>query len=213
LLLDGFDAKDIDRLIGAQPPREGITGQRDPETGAIVPILVADEATGQPVPLTTGLFLKKNAGEILDNDVSFGLRPSEATERMATAGFWAQHGIISQLADLGLPGRIIAPAFLQTFGEGSALADTAEKAKVFFEQQEQQEQAAAEAASEQGVVNFMHGLAQSDFDKASQLMEAISQAVLGSQQGRPPQIAQMSQMPMQGVGAGAEQPTQSTAVQ
>lgn len=192
LLLDGFDAKDIDRLIGAQPLREGITGQRDAD-GNLTPILVPDPATGEQVPLSTGLYLKLNAGEIFDNDVGFGLRPAEASERMAIAGLWTQHGIIEQLAKLGLPGSIIVPAFLRVFGEDSILADAAEKAKLFYQQQEEQQKQQAEAATEQGVVGFMSNLAKTDFEKATDLMQALSDAVLGPQSGEPPQAQQQVQ--------------------
>lgn len=192
LLLEGFDAKDIDRLIGAQPLREGITGQRN-EQGTLAPIMVADPQTGEPVPLTTGLYLKLNAGEIFDNDVGFGLRPAEAVERMATAGYWSQHGIPKALQDLGLPGSIVAPAFLRVFGEDSVMADTTTKAEQFFKQQEEQQQQQAEAATEQGWLQFIAQLAKMDFEKALELVQQAGQAVTGPQSGPPPQAPQQVQ--------------------
>lgn len=184
LMLDRLDAKDIDRLIGQQPLREGITGQKDEQTGQLAPIMIPDPQTGEEAPLTTGLYLKINAGEIFDNDVGFGLRPSEPSERMAAASLMSQHGIVEQLAKLGVPGKILAPAFLKgSFAEGSIFADTADKLKTFYAEQEEQEKAQAEAATEDGWLQFITHLASTDFEKAAALMTQASQAVAGPQQG------------------------------
>lgn len=185
LLLDSLDAKDIDRLVGQQPLREGITGQKDMQTGELMPIMIAD-ATGQEVPLTTGQYLKINAGEIFDHDVSFGLRPSAPSERMANAMLSMQHGWLKEVASLLPPGagKILAPAALKaSFAEGSDFADAAVKIQAFIAEEEERERVAAEAATEEGWVAFIQGLAATDFEKAASLMQQASDAVTGPQQG------------------------------
>ncbi len=200
LFLEILDAEDIDRIVGAQKPREGITHQKDPETGELVPIMTVDEnappqmnpetGTMDPatIPLTIGVYLKQNAGEIFDHDISFGLRPSAASERMANAMLTMQHGWLKDLAGLignGVKERqALAEAALKaSFAEGTAYADLAEQLPAIFQEQIAQEEAQQQAATEEGVVQFMQELAQTDFDKAAAIVQQISQAVLGPQGG------------------------------
>ncbi|HEY3492696.1 MAG TPA: hypothetical protein VGK43_07065, partial [Solirubrobacterales bacterium] len=198
LMLEILDAEDIDRIVGAQKPREGITHQKNPESGELEPIMTVDEntppqmdpETGEMVPATTpltvGVYLKQNAGEIFDHDISFGLRPSAASERMANAMLTMQHGWLKDLAGLignGVKERqALAEAALKaSFAEGTAYADLAEQLPAIFQEQIAQQEAQQQAATEEGVVQFMQGLAQTDFDKAAAIVEQISQAVLGPQ--------------------------------
>lgn len=188
LFLEILDAEDIDRIVGAQKPREGITHQRDPESGELVPIMTMPEGGDEPVPLTIGVYLKQNAGEIFDHDISFGLRPSAASERMANAMLTMQHGWLKDLAGLignGVKERqALAEAALKaSFAEGTAYADLAEQLPAIFQEQIAQEEAQQQAATEEGVVQFMAELAQTDFDKAAAIVQQISQAVLGPQGG------------------------------
>lgn len=202
LMLEILDPEDIDRIIGAQPPREGITHQKNPETGELEPIMTVDEAgepqldpeTGEMMPatkeMTTGLFLKNNAGEIFDHDIVFVLRPSAASERMANAMLTMQHGWLKDLA--GLIGedpearQELAKATLKaSFADGTAYADLATKLPDIFAKQAAAQEAQQQAATEEGVVAFMQGLAQQDFEKASALMQQMSDAVLGPQGGEP----------------------------
>lgn len=184
LLLEILDAKDIDRLIGQQPIREGITGQKNPETGQVEPIV--DEMTGEP--LTLGAFLKANAGEIFANDIGFGLRPSAASERMANAMLSMQHGWLEQVAKLLPPEtypKLAQAALKSSFAGGTDYADFAEFLSGFIEEQKQRQAQQAEVQQEQGWLQFISQLAQSDFEKAAGLMQQASQAVTGPQEGPP----------------------------
>lgn len=203
LLLDGLDAEDLDRLLGRQPLREGINAVKD-ETGALVPMPVMgpggqpeiDPATGQPVTMTVGRFLKQNVGEIFDYDISFALRPSAASERMAQAMLMTQHGFLETLASL-VPwaGDILAPAALKgSFAQGTSFADAAVALETEIakrkRQVEEQEAKAAQLATDQGWLAHIQGLAAQDFEKAAQLMQAASEAVASPQPGGPPQQIQ-----------------------
>jgi hypothetical protein len=188
LMLLLLDAADIDRLLGNQPLREGITGQKDPNTGELVPIPETDPATGEPVidqktgqpkPLTLGRFLQIRVGEIFDKDVGFGLRASAASERQANAQLMMQHGFFKDLLDSGVPGYLLAPTVLRSsFAEGTDFADLATKLEQFYAQSNQQQQQAAEAQTEQGWTQFIQGLSKSDPQKAVALMQQASQAVM-----------------------------------
>lgn len=193
LMLLKLDAEDIDRLLGSQPLRDGITGQKDPETGELValPVLGPDGEPeigpdGEPVPMTIGHFLKDAAGEIFDQDVGFGLRPSAASERMAHAMLWTQHGFLGEIAKLLPPeaGEILAPAVLKgSFAEGTVFADTAEKLEALIQKLQQKRAAEEQMQTEDGWLQFITGLAQTDFEKAGQLMTQAAEAVSGPQTG------------------------------
>jgi hypothetical protein len=183
MMLELLDTPDIDRLLGNQPLREGITGQADPNGGdQLVPIpdpsLPPDPQTGQPQPLTLGAFLKQRVGEVFDKDVGFALRPSVASERNAYAQLLTQHGFFKDLLDAGVPGYLLAPAVLQaSFAEGSIFADLAAKLQSFYSQSNQQQAEAAQVQTETGWVNFIQSVGRSDPNKAVQLMQQASQAM------------------------------------
>lgn len=203
LMLLLLDAPDIDRLLGNQPLREGITGQKDPNTGELVPIpdpaQQPDPTTGQQPPLTLGAFLKNEVGEIFDKDVGFGLRPSAASERQANAQLMMQHGFFKDLLESGVPGDLLAPEVLRSsFAEGTGMADLAVKLDKFYADTDAQRKQAAEAASEQGVVQFLAGLSKTDPQKAMQLMQQASDAIMKPDQG------QNQQTPPQGAPATAQ---------
>lgn len=188
LFLEILDAEDIDRIVGAQKPRVGITHQKNEESGELEPIMTLPEGAAEPVPLTIGVYLKQNAGEIFDHDISFGLRPSAASERMANAMLTMQHGWLKDLAGLignGVEERqALAEAALKaSFAEGTAYADLAEQLPTIFQKQIAAQEAQQQAATEEGVVQFLAELAQTDFDKAAAIVQQISQAVLGPQGG------------------------------
>lgn len=192
LMLTLLDAQDIDRLLGNQPLREGITGEVDPDTGELAPIpdptLPPDPQTGESPPLTLGAFLKQRVGEVFDKDVGFALRPSVASERNAYAQLLTQHGFFKDLLDAGVPGDMLAPAVLQaSFAEGSVFADLAAELKAYYQQSQQQREEAAKAQTESGWVQFIQGVGKSDPDKAVQLMQQASEAVtLPPNQQTPP---------------------------
>jgi hypothetical protein len=178
LMLLNFDAVDIDRLLGASAHtlREGLTAQKNPQTGQLEAIF--DPQTGQP--LTMGAFLKGAVGELFDQDVGFSLRPAAASERMAQAMLMTQHGVLGELAKLGVPGRILAPLFLRgSFAEGSIYAEAAGELEIFYEQQKQQEEQAAAASSEEGWVQFIAQLGGTDFEKAVLMMKQAQEALMG----------------------------------
>lgn len=183
LLLEILDPKDIDRLLGQQPLREWITGQKD-ESGQLVPIV--DEMTDEPV--TLGAFLKTNAGEIFANDISFGLRPSAASERMANAMLSIQHGWIGEIAKLLPPEtypQLAQAALKSSFAEGTDYADFAEFLSGFIEQQKQRQAEQSQVQTEQGWLAFISSVAQQDLDHAGNLMQQATQAVTGPQGGPP----------------------------
>lgn len=194
---EGLDAVDIDRLLGRQKLYEGITGQRD-EQGQLQPMPQMNaqgqpdvDATGQPVNVTMGSYLKQNVPEILDNDVSFALRPSAASERMATAQLTTQHGFFDDILKVLPPGgaKILIPAMLKaSWAPGTIYADAAEELQSFLKQQDEQEKQQQQAATEQGWVQFLQQTAKSDPEKAQQLLQQAMQATGGggAQQGQQP---------------------------
>jgi hypothetical protein len=208
---EGLDAVDIDRLLGRQKLREGLTGQRD-EQGQLQPIPETDEqgqpvldASGQRVNVTMGSYLKKNVPEVLDNDVSFALRPSAASERMATAMLTTQHGFFDDILKVLPPGagKILIPAMLKaSWAPGTIYAEAAEELESYLKQQEEQEQQQQQAATEQGWLGFLQQTAQSDPAKAQELLQQAMQA-MGGGGG-----AQSGQGQQQGV-QGAKPPTES----
>lgn len=194
----GLDAEDVDRLLGATGAklREGINAQKNPESGELEPILVEDEAgepqedpeTGEMAPatkpLTIGAWLKENVGEIFQNDVGFGLRPSAASERAANAALMSQHGVFDTLLSAVPPEgkQAVISAFLKgSFAQGTAWADLDADLTKVFEGVAQQQQAQAEVQKEEGWLQFISQMAQTDFEKASQLMQQASEAVTGPQ--------------------------------
>jgi len=190
LMLDALDVQDLDRLLGRQRLWEGVTGQRDPRTGQMVPMPVLgpdgqpaiDPATGEPMTMTIGRLLKEKVGEIFDNDITFGLRPSAASQRMADQELLSQHGVIGDLLKVAPP-EIIVPAYLKTFAEGAPLFEAAADIDAYYEGEKAKREAAEQAQTEQGVVQFFQQLAQTDFDKALSLIQQASHAVTGPQQG------------------------------
>ncbi len=190
LMLLHLDPEDLDRLLGDQPLRKGITGQVGQDGKTLEPIMVDDETTpGQQVPMTMGRYLKENMREVMDNDVAFGLRPSAATERIANAQLMLQHGIYKDIADLlsDIPEakEILAPVVLRaSFAEGSDYADVADKLEALI-QQKQEERAQQQAEqSDQGWLGVIQQMAQSDPQHAQQLLQQAQQA-LGGGQGQP----------------------------
>lgn len=198
----GLDAEDVDRLLGATGAklREGIDGQKNPETGELEPIMVEDEAgepqlnpeTGEMVPamkpLTKGAWLKENVGEIFNNDVGFALRPSQASERAANAALMTQHGVFDTLLSQVPPEgkRAVISAFLKgSFAQGTAWADLDADLTKVFDGVEAQQAAAAEVQQEEGWLSFIAQLAATDFEKASLLMTQASEAVTGPQAQQP----------------------------
>lgn len=196
---EGLDAVDIDRLLGRQKLYEGITGQRD-EQGQLQPITGPD---GQPV--TMGAYLKANVPEVLDNDVSFALRPSAASERMATAMLTTQHGFFDDILKVLPPGagKILIPAMLKaSWAPGTIYAEAAEELETFLKQQEEQEQQQQQAATEQGWVGFLQQTAQSDPQKAQELLQQAMQAMGGGGGAQPGRGQQQG-------GQGAKPPSES----
>jgi hypothetical protein len=196
---DGLDAADIDRLLGATGAklREGITGAKNPESGEMEPIMVPDpegepqpdEATGEMVPAskpqTVGAWLKSNVGELFDNDVGFGLRPSAASERAANAALMSQHGVLKDLLQAAPPEaqRYVVSAFLKgSFAQGTAYADLDTDLQKVYDKLEAQQEETAKVQVEEGWLAYISGLATEDFEKASQLMQQASEQVLGPQQ-------------------------------
>lgn len=196
IILDRFDAEDIDRILGASggPPREGITGQKDPQSGDVVPIMIPDygrpgqydPATGQLVPatkpLSTGQWLKDNAGEILDHEIGFGLRPTAATERAANAMLMSQHGVLEQILG-AVPEeakRYVIRAFLlSSFAEGTPLADLVADLEKVYNQLDQQQQEQQATQQDDGWLQHISQLATSDLSHAQDLMSQAAQAVNG----------------------------------
>jgi hypothetical protein len=196
LILQSFDPEDIDRILGASgaPPRDGITGQQDPQTGDVVPIMIpdpgqppqVDPATGQESPatkpLTIGRWLKENAGEILDHEIAFGLRPTAATERAANAMLMSQHGVLEQILS-AVPEeakRYVIRAFLlSSFAEGTPLADLVTDLEKVYNHLEQQQNQQAEVQQDDGWLQHISELASSDLQHAQQLMDQAAQAVNG----------------------------------
>lgn len=196
LMLLHLDAEDLDRLLGDQPLRKGITGQVGQDGKTLEPILTEADATGEQKPMTMGRYLKDNMREVMDNDVAFGLRPSAATERIANAQLMLQHGIYKDIADLlsDIPEakEILAPVVLRaSFAEGSDYADVADKLEVLI-QEKQAERAQQQAEqSDQGWLQVLQNIAQSDPQHAQQLLQQAQQALggdqgqQGAQQGQP----------------------------
>lgn len=188
LVVDGLDPKDIDRLLGRQPLWEGITGQINPESGQVEPIPLLDEAgqpqldeaTGQPLIMTLGRFLKENVGEIFDNDISFGLRPSAASQRLADQELISQHGVFKDLISVAPP-EIMVPAYLKLYAEGTPMYEAAAQLEAHYKKVAAQQEEQAQAASEEGMLQFIQDLAGKDLQRALQLVQAASQAVIGSQ--------------------------------
>jgi hypothetical protein len=211
LMLLLLDAADIDRLLGNQPLREGITGQKDPNTGELVPIpdpaQQPDPTTGQQPPLTLGAFLKNEVGEIFDKDVGFGLRASAASERQANAQLMMQHGFFKDLLESGVPGYLLAPTVLRSsFSEGTDFADLATKLEAFYAQSNEQQQQAAQAQTEQGWTQFIQSLAKSDPQHAMALMQQASQAVMQPpNQNTPPPAPPAGAQPAPSGQTGAPQ--------
>lgn len=203
LMLELLDPEDLDKILGftGEKLREGITGQPNPETGELEPIMLPDPAappqpnpeTGEMepamLPMTAGRYLKANAGEIFDHDVAFALRPTAASERAANAQLMLQHGVLKEMLAAGAPPEILLPKMLQaSFAQGTIFADMADELESFYENQKAQQEEEAKIATEEGWVAFIQQTAATDFEKASALMTQASEAVLGSQSGaQPPQ--------------------------
>lgn len=201
---EGLDPPDIDRLLGNQPLFEGVTGQRDPQSGELVPVPDVDEkgqpvidpATGQPANVTIGGYLKKNCQQIFDNDITIGMRESTASERMANAQLTTQHGFFDNIIKALPPGaaKILIPAMLKaSWAPGTIYAEAADKLETFLKQQEEQEQQQQATQTQQGWLQYLQGLVQSDPQTAQQLVQQAEQAVgggqgqqQGGQNGKPP---------------------------
>lgn len=190
----GLDAEDIDKILGATGAklREGITGQKNPETGEVEPVLVPDPngeiqihpETGEETPamleLTAGRFLKENAGEIFQHDINFALRPTAASERAANAQLMLQHGALKEMLAAGAPPQIVLPHMLRaSFAQGTEFADMAAELDAYYAELKAQNEEAAKAASEEGWVQFIAGLAEKDLEKALELMKQANDAVMG----------------------------------
>ena len=200
LMLELLDAADIDRILGATGAklREGITGQKNPETGEMEPLMVPDPAappqpnpeTGEMEPamvaMTAGRYLKENAGEIFDHDVAFALRPTAASERAANAQLMLQHGVLKEMLAAGAPPEIIIPKILQaSFAQGTLFAEMADELETYYANLKEQQEEQAAAATDEGWIAHIQEVAATDFEKASQLMQQASEAVLGPQSEQP----------------------------
>lgn len=191
LMLLHLDAEDLDRLLGDQPLRKGITGQVGQDGKTLEAIMVPDEMNpGQQVAMTMGRYLKENMREVMDNDVAFGLRPSAASERIANAQLMLQHGIYKDIADLlsDIPEakEILAPVVLRaSFAEGSDYADVADKLEVLIQQKQQERTQQQAEQTDQGWLGVIQQMAQSDPQHAQQLLQQAQQALGGDpgQQG------------------------------
>lgn len=219
----GLDGADIDKLLGATGAklREGITGQVNQETGQLEPIMVPDPegeppidpATGQPQvdpetgqpmpamkPVTVGSWMIENVGEIFDHDIGFGLRPAAASERAANSALMSQHGVLDVMLQ-NVPDkakRYVLKAYLNSsFAEGTPLADLQADLDKVYQEQEQQETEQAKVQQEDGWLAFISDLATKEPDKAFQMMQQASEAVMqpGAQGGQ-----QQGQQPPQGQG-------------
>lgn len=190
----GLDAEDIDRILGETGAklREGITGQKNPETGALEPIMIPDPngepqpdpETGEVVPammpMTAGRFLKENAGEIFEHDINFALRPSASSERAANAQLWFQHGVAKDMLAAGVPVHLLVPRILKaSFAQGTEYADLATELNTYYVELKEQNEAAAAAATEEGWTAFIADLAKKDPEKAFELMKQATDAVMG----------------------------------
>lgn len=192
LMLLHLDPEDLDRLLGEQPLRKGITGQVGQDGKTLEPIMISDEATGEQIPQTMGRYLKENMREVMDNDVAFGLRPSAATERIANAQLMLQHGIYKDIADLlsDIPEakEILAPVVLRaSFAEGSDYADVADKLEVLIKQKQDERAQQQAEQTDQGWLGVIQQMAQSDPQHAQDLLQQAQQALGGDpgQQGQP----------------------------
>lgn len=190
LMLLHLDAEDLDRLLGDQPLRKGITGQVGQDGKTLEPIMVPDDATGEEVPMTTGRYLKENQREVMENDVVFGLRPSAASERIANAQLMLQHGIYKDLAgllsDIPEAKEILAPVVLRaSFAEGSDYADVADRLEALIKQKQEERAQAQAAQTDEGWLGTIQQMAQSDPQHAQELLQQAQQALGGdpSQQG------------------------------
>lgn len=176
LMLLLLDPQDIDRILGEQPLRKGITGQVGQDGTTLEPIMTTDPETGQQVPMTLGRYLHDNQQEIMSNDIVFGLRPSAASERLANAQLMLQHGVYKDIADLlsDIPEakEILAPAVLRaSFAEGSDYADVADKLDAILQQKKQEREQQQQLQTDQGVLQYLQQKAQQDPQGAQQLLQ------------------------------------------
>lgn len=196
LVLELLDPQDIDKILGATgaPPREGITGQVNSETGEIEQIMIPDPSQPPQVdpqtgammpatrPYTVGAWLQENVGEIMDHELAFVLRPSAATQRMAMSMLWTQHGVLEQILNAVPPEarRFVIRAFLMTSpAEGTALADLVRDLEKVWKSEEQKQAEQEKLQQEQGWMGFIQQMAAADFEKATELLKQASEVVMG----------------------------------
>ena len=181
LMLLHLDAEDLDRLLGDQPLRKGITGQIGQDGKTLEPIMVPG-GDGEQVPMTMGRYLKENQREVMENDVVFGLRPAAASERIANAQLMLQHGIYKDLAsllsDIPEAKEILAPVVLRaSFAEGSDYADVADKLEALIKQKQEERAQAQAAQTDEGWLGTIQQMAQSDPQHAQELLQQAQQAL------------------------------------